>query len=106
MKRAALLSIAVLASCTPEPEAGCAAIERLAQRNAATDARAALAKGDRHLLMLGGFAGSVPGVPEPTAHPTRMMEGTSDTTTKACSRERAIAEAYAAKYNEIIIRAD
>ena len=71
-------------------------------RDAVADAREALAKGDRRLLMVGGFVGEVPGVPNPDAYPTRMMDGTSDTTTEACARQHSIAETYAAKYNETI----
>jgi len=101
-----VLGIAALASCTSKPVATCPSIEALAQRDAVADARAALAKGDRHLLMLGGFVGSVPGVSDPGARPTQMIEGTSDTTTKACNRQRATAEAYAVKYNQAIVGSD
>lgn len=105
MKAALLLSLAILAGGTMQSDTTCPTIERLAQRNAAADARAALAKGDHHLLMLGGYEGEVPGVSPPYAYPTRMIEGTSDTTTEACSQRRAVAKAYAAKYNEIIVKA-
>ena len=105
VKRAFLICIGSLTSCTSQPDAGCPAIEKLAHMDAATDARAALARGDRHLLMLGGFVGSVPGVANPGSHPTQMMEGTSDTKTKACAHQGATAEAYAVKYNRIIVQA-
>jgi len=63
-----------------------------------------LAKGDHHLLMLGGFVGEVPGVPNGDTYPTRMIDGTSDTTTEACRQQRNVAEAYATKYNQIIVQ--
>ena len=105
MKVLVVLSLIAVASCAQQPDVGCPAIETLAHRDAAADARAALARGDRHLLMLGGFAGEVPGVPNFDAYPTRMVEGTSDTTTKACSQRRDIAEAYATKYNQTVLQA-
>jgi hypothetical protein len=104
VKRPVLFCIAALASCTSQPHADCPAIERLAQRDAAADARTALAKGDRHLLMLGGFVGSVPGVQNPNGHTTQMMEGTSDVRTAACAGQRATAEAYATKYNLTVVQ--
>ena len=101
-KIAILVSVAALAGCNSESQSGCPNLEGLAHRNAVADARAALAKGDRHFLTLGGFVGTVPGVSDVGGHPTRMIEGTSDTTTDACRRESATAEAYATKYNETI----
>jgi hypothetical protein len=56
--------------------------------------------------MLGGFVGSIPGVSDPGTRPTRMIEGTSDTTTLECSQLRATAETYAAKYNQMIVGSD
>jgi hypothetical protein len=103
VKRAALVGIAALAACTSKPEATCPSIEALAHRDAIADARAALAQGDRHLLMLGGFAGVVPGVRDSNAYSTQMIEGTSDTTTEACRRLGRTAEAYATKYNQTVV---
>ena len=102
VKVAVVIALIALAGCTQQPSVGCPTIEKLAQRDAAADARAALAKGDYHLLMLGGFAGEVPGVPNSDAHLTRMVEGTSDTATEPCRQRRNVAEAYAAKYNQAI----
>ena len=104
MKAAATVVLIALAGCTQQPDVRCPAIDMLAQRDAVADARAAFARGDHHLLMLGGFAGEVPGVSKAEAYPTRMIEGTSDTTTEACSRRRSVAEAYAAKYNQTIVQ--
>ena len=101
VKRAALICAMVVSGCTSNPKGGCPAIARVAQRDAVADARAALA--DRHLLMLGGFVGSVPGVENPGSLPTQMMDGTSDVRTEACARQRPAAEAYAAKYNQTIV---
>lgn len=67
------------------------------------DARAALARGDRHLLELGGFAGSVPGVENWDGYQLEEIEGTSDTTNEACRRLGATAEAYATKYNQTVV---
>ena len=106
VKVAVVIALIVLAGCTQQPEVGCPAIEKLAQRDAAADARAALAKGDRHLLMLGGFVGEVPGVTDTDAYSTRMVEGTSDTVGEACSKHRGVAEAYASKYNQTIIQSE
>jgi hypothetical protein len=94
----------VLTGCTSQPEAQCP-IENLSKRDAVADARAALANGDRHLLMVGGFVGTVPGVEDSESYPTRMMEGTSDTDIRRCAGQRAAAEAYAAKYNQTVVRA-
>jgi hypothetical protein len=85
-----------------KPEAGCAAIEKLAHRDPVADARAALAKGDRHWLMLGGFAGAVPGVENSDGYQTQMIKGTSDVKTEACARQGATAESYAAKCDKTI----
>jgi hypothetical protein len=103
MKQAVLLGIAALASCTSKPQATCPSIEALVHRDAIADARAALARGDRHLLMLGGYVGSVPGVKNWAGYQLQEIEGTSDTTSEACRRLGATAEAYAAKYNHAII---
>ena len=104
VKVSVVIALTALASCTEQPGAGCPAIEKLARRDAAADARAALAKGDHHLLMLGGFVGEIPGVSNTDAYPTRMVEGTSETTPNACRRRRDVAEAYAAKYNRTIVQ--
>ena len=103
MKRLALVCALILISCEPKHRASCPGIEKLAHRNPVADARTASAKGDRHLLMLGGFVGTTPGVQNANGYPTRMMEGTSDTATDACRRQGIIAETYATKYNETIV---
>lgn len=103
MKRAALICLAALTSCKSNPQTGCPAIEKLAHRDPATDARAALARGDRHLLALGGFVGVVPGAVNANIDQAQIMEGTSDVRTDACARQRANAETYATKYNQVIM---
>jgi len=103
MKRATLFYIAALGGCTPAPDATCPSIESHSHRDAVADARAALARGDSHLLMLGGFVGVVPGVRDSSGYATRTIAGTSDTTTDACRRLRATAEAYATKYNQTVV---
>jgi hypothetical protein len=106
MKQAVFIWVTALIGCTSQPDPGCPQIERLAQRDAVADAHAALAQGDRHVLMLGGFVPDVPGVEDTDTdtYPTRFMEGTSDVRTEACARRRATAEAYAAKYNRAIVQ--
>ena len=104
MKRASFICAVVLGGCTTKADVGCPAIERLAHRDAVADARAALAKGDRHLLKLGGFVGSVPGVENSDGYQTQMIEGTSDAKIMdGCARLGPAAEAYAAKYNRTIV---
>lgn len=104
LNRACLICLVALASCTSQQQTGCPAIEQLAHRDPVADAHSALAKGDTHLLMLGGFVGSVPGVSHADGYATRMIEGTADTRTEACTRKRALAAAYATKYNGTIVR--
>ena len=76
-------------------------------RDPAADARTALAKGDHHLLSLGGFVGTTPGAENVATNATNSVEieGTSDTATEACRRLGDVAETYATKYNETIVMA-
>jgi hypothetical protein len=101
--RAVLIGIAALAGCTSKPRPTCPGIEVLAHKDATADARAALARGDRHLLTLGGFVGSVPGVQHWDGYQLQEIEGTSDTATEACRRLGATAEAYASRYNQTVV---
>lgn len=104
MNVAVVVTFIALASCTQQSNVGCPSIELLTKRDAAADARAALAEDDHRLLVLGGFVGEVPGVPNADAQPTRMIEGTSDATTEACRGQRDVAEVYATKYNRTIVQ--
>ncbi|RYD65042.1 MAG: hypothetical protein EOP84_32235 [Verrucomicrobiaceae bacterium] len=106
MKPAALFCMFALTCCAPEKPDACPAIDRLRHRNAVADARTALATGDRHLLMLGGYVGTVPGLSSSSVYPTKMLEGTSDSNTLACLRQMSLAEIYASKYNRTIVRGD
>ena len=104
--KAAVVSIALaLLGCSQRPPQTCPSIERLVHRDAAADARAALAKGDHHLLTLGGFVGTTPRAEDVGFNATNSVEieGTSDTATDACRRLADAAEAYATKYNETIV---
>jgi hypothetical protein len=103
VKRAVLLGVAALAGCTAKPEPTCPSIEALAHKDAIADGRAALVRGDRHLLTLGGFVGSVPGVENWDGYQLQEIEGTSDTATEACRRLGATAKAYATKYNQSVV---
>lgn len=106
MTRMAFILLVALGGCSPQPEPGCPPIEKLARRDAAADARAALARGDRRLLMLNGPFGASgpPGVTSPNLRldQVRIMEGTSNNPSDACDRLRATAEAYATRYNQAI----
>jgi hypothetical protein len=63
---------------------------------------AATARGDRHVLMLGGFVGTIPGG-DATGHPQVVVPGTEDYSTLACQRLRPRAEAYAQAYNAQVL---
>jgi hypothetical protein len=82
----------------------CPGLERLKTADAAADANAAHARGDDHLIMLGGLVGSIPGASESVISqlPHVMLEETSDTTTEACDNLRPVAERYAPIYNSTI----
>ena len=105
MKTAVVAISVALVACSHKPRDACPSIERLEHRDAAADARTALARGDTHLLSLGGFAGTTPGADDATTNATNSVEieGTSDTTTDACRRLGNVAEAYATKYNQTIV---
>lgn len=84
----------------------CPSLERLKTSDAVVDAGAAHARGDDHLVMLGGFVGTVPGVSESLSNrlPKIMLEGTTDTDTEGCRKLRHVAERYASTYNIAIAR--
>lgn len=103
MKAAVAFITFALLGCSQNAPQSCPSIERLLHRNAVADARAALAKGDNHLLSLGGFVGSAPGAENADLTNTVEIEGTSDTATGACRRLGNVAETYATKYNQTIV---
>lgn len=80
----------------------CESLERLKSADPIADAKAALARGDHHLLMVGGYVGTVPGADHGSL-PSVMIEGTGDTETAACYALRPVAEAYARRYNSAIV---
>ena len=84
-----------------EPD-GCPLLERLGKADARADAQAAAQNGDRHLVMLGGYVGAVPGG-EHSALRRVLLAGTEDTASSACQARRGIAEAYARAYNEATV---
>jgi hypothetical protein len=106
MTRTVLIILVALGGCSPQSQPGCSQIENLARRDAATNARAALARGDRRLLMLNGPFGAMgpPGVTSTSLRldQVRIIEGTSNSASKACDRLRGTAETYAMKYNRIL----
>ncbi len=98
-----LVAIAILCLATACQRLDrCESIEKLKSNDPAADAKAALARGDFHILMLGGYVGVAPGA-ENSSLQTVMIEGTSDTTTEACLALRPAAEAYALQYNKVIV---
>jgi hypothetical protein len=101
-----------------DPLADCRALIDLPHRDPATDADAAFARHDVRVLMLGGFSASAPGVDYyPVALSAkeigkvdrfnagrpyiggRLLPGTSDTETEACSALRPGARHYVIAYN-------
>jgi len=96
----AVSAIGILSACHPVER--CPALEKLQRSDPVTDATAASARGDNRLLMLGGYVGTVPGA-EGSNLPNRLLDGTTDTETEACYRLRGFAEAYALKYNGVIV---
>ena len=80
----------------------CPGLEKLRTADAHADAAKAVQRDDRHLIMLGGYVGTVPG-DDGTKHQTVMIEETSDTATAACTGLRPLAEAYALKYNRSVL---
>jgi hypothetical protein len=80
----------------------CESLERLKSADPISDAKAAIARGDRRLLMLGGYVGTVPSA-DGRSRPTVMLGGTGDDQTPACYSLRPVAEAYARRYNSEIV---
>jgi hypothetical protein len=89
-----------LAGCQKE---ACPELTKLGRANPVADAEAAILRGDRRLLMLGGYVGVIPGA-EGTSAPTRMLEGTGDANTSACDAMRPVAEKYALAYNRALLQ--
>jgi hypothetical protein len=98
---AALVLLVTLAACQRGVDA-CPGLEKLKTADAAADASKAVQRGDRHLLMLGGYVGTIPG-DDGAKHQTVLIEETADTATAACARLRSLAEAYALKYNRAVL---
>lgn len=82
----------------------CPSLERLVSADPTADAKAAMVRGDDHLLMVGGFVGIVSGG-ERSSLPETLIEGTGDDVTMACSALRPIAEKYARQYNLTVVAA-
>lgn len=80
----------------------CENLEKLKSGDPVADAKAALARGDHHILMLGGYVGTTPGA-ETNSLQRVMVDGTGDTATEACRALRPAAEAYALQYNKVIV---
>jgi hypothetical protein len=94
-----LTPLPLLACGSPsDADSRCPELERLKPDQARSDALAATAKGDKHLIMLGGYVGVVPGG-NPTNLPTVLLASTGDTAPEACRRLRPKAESYALAYN-------
>ena len=82
----------------------CPPLDRLRALNPRVEARRDMARGDRHWLGIGGYAGTVPGGGnEP--FPVTFLPGTMDSDgTWPCLRLGPFAEAYARAYNETVLR--
>ncbi|MEO8896298.1 MAG: hypothetical protein ABI450_10490 [Rhizomicrobium sp.] len=86
-------------------------VRKLDVKTAASDAKAALARGDKRLLAVYGFTLSVPGGPQQgDAHiwrdttGLRILDGTSDAIHgEAGRRFNDNARAYAEKYNKVML---
>jgi hypothetical protein len=96
-----LMSFAAVAGCGQANERGCPELDALLRGDPAADAKSALARGDSRLLMVGGFVGGVPAGLD--TKNVRILEGTSDTATKACREREQEAMRYATIYNQAII---
>lgn len=81
--------------------AACPSLDRLRLADARGDAVAAMGRGDRHLIMLGGYVGTIPGG-EAGNLPTELLAGTGDDATTACAALRSSAESYALRYNKTV----
>jgi hypothetical protein len=85
-------------------------VRHLVVDNAEKDAKAALGKGDRHLLAVYGLTLEVPGTSEDVSrlrdhYGLKLLEGTSDGITEQNRQLKLTARRYAAQYNRTIISA-
>ena len=89
-------------------KAQCPSLDRLGRADPVADARAAVSRRDCHLLMLGGYVGSVPGGElSLRAGQAQMIPDTGDViTNRDCPKLRPVAERYARKYNETVLALD
>lgn len=101
-----VFAMLAIAGCASQPKDICQGLRQFVGGNPIADAQVAMSKGDRHLLTMGGFAGSTPGVSNPRGHPALEIPGTSDTEGVQCREERDMAESYAARYNQTVLHID
>ena len=81
----------------------CPDLERLRESNPVAEAAKAHARGDNHLIGLGGLVGTVPPKGETRGLPVVFLVGTGDTVTEGCSKLRPVAEQYALRYNTAVL---
>jgi hypothetical protein len=95
-------------NAAPQSKGHCPTLERLSHADPAADAQAAVSRRDCHLLMLGGYVGTVPGGEMSfRREQAEMMPDTGDVVTNdACPALRPVAERYALKYNETVLALD
>jgi len=93
-----LLALLGLAACGHKTVAGCPALEPLLKNDPGKDARAAFASGDKSLLMIGGYTGTIPGA-EGSKAMSRPLQGASETETPGCVALHDQAVRYATIYN-------
>jgi hypothetical protein len=99
---------ALVTNAAPQSKGHCPTLERLSHADPAADAQAAVSRRDCHLLMLGGYVGTVPGGEMSfRREQAEMMPDTGDVVTNdACPALRPVAERYALKYNETVLALD
>lgn len=121
---AALLALGMATGCHrrhADPLARCHTLLDLPRHNPVVDADNALNRGDSRVLMLGGFAGTAPGVDyfPVSSSPNdvgkvapfgsgriiggRMLPGTSDVETRQCLAIKSAVRRYVLAYNRRIV---
>jgi len=110
----ALVAMAFLASCEPQPapsQSTALRAETLNPETAERDARQAIEQGDRRLLAVAGFSLEVPGAgmtvsEAESQYGLREIEGTGDMLTyPGQATANSTARTYAERYNRVMLEA-